>query len=87
MSRCDKMSSKVRIFTTPGCGYCSQAKQFLTEKGVEFEAFDVSSDKDAMQEMRKMTGGARSVPVIAGCDKVLIGFDRTELENALKCLE
>ena len=81
------MNKKVKIYTTPACNYCQQAKAFLTEKGIEIEAFDVSKDKEALQEMKKISGGARSVPVIVVCDEVLVGFDREAVEKALKCFE
>jgi len=80
------MDKKVKIYTTPGCNYCRQAKVFLEEKGIDFESVDVSADKEAMQEMRKLTEGGRSVPVIRVCDQVLVGFDRKDLEKALECL-
>jgi alkyl hydroperoxide reductase subunit F len=81
------MDKKVRIWTTPTCHYCHQAKEFFTEKGIEFEAYDVTRDQDALQEMKRVSGGARSVPVIAVCDEVLIGFDRSAVEKALHCLD
>ncbi len=81
------MEKKIKIYTTPGCSYCQQAKEFLTQKGIEFETFDVSKDKEALQEMKRISGGARSVPVISVCDEVLVGFDRAALEQAMKCLD
>jgi glutaredoxin-like YruB-family protein len=78
------MKKMVRIYTTPSCHYCSQAKEYFVEKGVEFEAFDVSKDAEAMKEMRSLTGGARSVPVIAISNQVIIGFDRDAVEKALE---
>jgi alkyl hydroperoxide reductase subunit F len=78
------MEKKVTIYTTAACHYCRQAKDFLTEKGIEFEALDVGQDKEALQEMKKATGGARSVPVIVVGDKVIVGFDRPALEKALE---
>jgi glutaredoxin 3 len=81
------MDKKVRIYTTPTCHYCQEAKNFLAGKGIEYSAYDVSTDKDALQEMKTISGGARSVPVIAVCDEVILGFDREALEKALKCLE
>jgi len=77
---------KVKIYTTPACRYCQQAKEFLTRKGIEFEAYDVSKDTEALKEMKQVSGGARSVPVITVCDEVLVGFDRSHLEKALECL-
>jgi len=78
------MAKKVKIFTAPTCGYCAQAKAYFTEKGIAFEAFDVTSDAEAMQEMRKISGGARSVPVIAVGEEVIVGFDRNAVEKALE---
>jgi glutaredoxin 3 len=78
------MEKKVKIYTTPTCHYCNQAKEYFTEKGIEFEAFDVSSNPEALKEMKSITGGARSVPVIAVNDSVIIGFDRDAVEKALQ---
>jgi len=81
------MAKKVKIYTTPGCGYCAQAKEYFTERGVEFEAVDVTKDGEALKEMRNITGGGRSVPVIAIDDKVIIGFDRGAVEQAMRAEE
>jgi len=78
------MGKKVKIYTTPTCHYCNQAKEYFTEKGIEFETLDVSSNAEAMKEMKSLTGGARSVPVIAVNDSVIIGFDRAAVEKALQ---
>lgn len=75
--------AKVRIYTTSECHFCHQAMDFLKEKGVEFESFDVGADKEAYQEMRKLSGGLRSVPILAIDEKVIIGFDRPAIEDAL----
>lgn len=77
------METKVKIYTTPTCGYCAQAKEYLTERGVEFEAVDVTKDPEAFKEMRSITGGGRSVPVIAVGKQVILGFDRDALDKAL----
>ena len=77
------MARKVKIYTTPSCNYCVQAKEYFTERGIEFETFDVTKDGDALKEMKSVSGGARSVPVIAINDKVIIGFDRGAIEKAL----
>lgn len=81
------MGEKVKVYTTASCHYCHQVKEFLVEKGIEFDAYDVGQDKEAMQEMKKATGGARSVPVIVVGDKVIVGFDRPAVEDALKHLQ
>ena len=81
------MDKKVTIYTTPTCGNCAQAKKFLTEKGIAFDSIDVTADKTALDEMKRISGGARTVPVISVCGRVLVGFDQTELEKAVECLK
>ena len=84
---CITMSKKVRVYSTPGCPFCKMTKEFLSQKGVEFTNYDVTKDRDALEEMKKISGGARSVPVIAVCNEVMIGFDPGRLEQALNCLK
>ena len=81
------METKVKIYTTPSCHYCQQAKEFLTAKGVVFETFDVSKDREALKEMKTITGGARSVPVIAVGEAVILGFDQEAIEKAIESLD
>jgi len=62
------------------------AKEFLSQKGVPFTDYDVTKDKDALAEMKKISGGALRVPVIAVCNEVMVGLDRDRLDMALRCL-
>ena len=62
------------------------AKEFLAKSGIEYTVYDVTSDKAALEEMRKISGGALRVPVIAVCNEVIVGFDRERVEMALRCL-
>jgi glutaredoxin len=62
------------------------AKEFLSQKGYKFTDFDVTKDRAALDEMAKMSG-ARSVPVIAACGEVMVGFDRGRLEQMLSCIK
>ena len=63
------------------------AKEFLSQKGVEYTVYDVTKDKRALEEMRKISGGALRVPVISVCNDVMVGFDRDRVELALRCLD
>jgi glutaredoxin len=80
------MSGRIKIYSTPGCGLCDQAKKYFTGKGVEVDLVDVTRDSEALQEMRKLAGGVRTAPVISICDKVFVGFNKRELEEAASCL-
>ena len=75
--------AKVKIYSTKTCTYCIQAKEFLKEEGVPFENIDVSEDKEAQKEMIEKSN-QMGVPVIDVDGKILIGFDREALEEALE---
>ena len=58
-------------------------------KGVEYVEFDVSKDRDALDEMIRISG-ARSVPVIVGCEDVIVGFvgfDEHRIEAMVNCMK
>lgn len=73
----------IKIYSTPTCPYCTKAKEFLKEKGIEFEDIDVASNQDAAKEMIEKSG-QMGVPVIDIDGKILIGFDQAKLEEALR---
>jgi glutaredoxin len=62
------------------------AKEFLSQKGYAFTEYDVTKDRAALDEMVKISG-ARSVPVIAACNEVMVGFDKTRIEQMLSCIK
>lgn len=72
----------VKIYTTPTCPYCTKAKEYFKRRGVDYTEYNVVQDKEALQEMIKLSGG-RSVPVIAAGDEVMIGFDQERLDKIL----
>jgi glutaredoxin-like YruB-family protein len=72
----------IKIYTTPTCGYCHQAKQFLNERGVNYTEYDVSRDQAAANEMVQQTG-QMGVPVIVIDGEVVLGFNRARLEQLL----
>ena len=76
------MQKPVTIYSTPTCHFCHMAKEFFTEKGVQFTAYDVASDATKRQEMIQMTGQL-GVPVIVIGDDVMVGFDRGRLAQKL----
>jgi glutaredoxin len=62
------------------------AKEYLSQQGISYTEFDVTNDREALNEMVKVSG-ARSVPVIAACNEVMVGFDKGKLEHLLGCLK
>ena len=76
---------EIKVYSTPTCPYCKMAKEFLLQKGYKFTEYDVTKDRAALDEMVRISG-ARSVPVIAACNEVMIGFDKTRIEQMLGCI-
>lgn len=75
------MSKKVVVFSSNTCGYCTMAKEYLTEKGVAYEERNVSNDIEARKEL--MSKGFMGVPVIYVEDEVIQGFDKAKLDELL----
>jgi glutaredoxin len=61
------------------------AKEYLSQKGIPYTDYDVTSDSKALEEMVKLSG-ARSVPVITACNDVMVGFDKGRLDQLLTCV-
>jgi glutaredoxin 3 len=72
----------VEIYTSPTCGYCHQAKQYLQANNIPFTEYDVASDREAAQRMVKLTG-QMGVPVIRIDGETVIGFDLPRLQHLL----
>jgi len=73
---------KIKVYSTPTCPYCHLVKEYLKEKGVEFEDIDVSQNESALQELVQKTG-AMAVPVIDIDGKIVIGFDKEKIDQLL----
>ncbi len=73
---------KVKIYTTPTCPYCKQAKDFFRENNIEFEEVDVAGDTKAAEAML-MNSGQLTVPQIEIDDELFIGFDQKALSDKL----
>jgi glutaredoxin-like YruB-family protein len=73
---------KVTIYSTPTCHFCSLAKDYFNENNVKFEAFDVASDLEKRREMVEKSGQL-GVPVIIIDNQVIVGFDKTHIDQAL----
>lgn len=76
------MNKKVAVYTSPTCHFCHLAKDFLTEKGVSFEEYDVLANVEKRQEMIEKSG-QMGVPVIVVEDKIMVGFDEQGLSKLL----
>ncbi len=77
--------SKIEIYTTRYCPYCSSAKALLTRKQVQFTEIDVSGDSAIRAAMVERAGGRMTVPQIFIGDTHVGGSDELhDLERAGK---
>lgn len=72
----------IKIYSTPTCPYCVTLKDFLTQKGIQFEDIDVSKDEKAREEMIEKSS-QMGVPVIDIDGQIIVGFDREEICKTL----
>ncbi|CAN5778296.1 hypothetical protein BH23ACT11_BH23ACT11_07830 [soil metagenome] len=59
------MSQPVELYTAAGCQYSDAAREDLEWRGIEFVEYDVERDAEARARMLELTGGNRTVPVLA----------------------
>lgn len=74
--------SIVKVYTTPTCPYCTMAKNFLRENGVEFIEKNVANDRAAAVEMVEKSG-QMGVPVLDINGEIIVGFNRDAIKKAL----
>lgn len=74
---------RVIIYTTSWCPFCELTKEFLKERGIEYEEKNVENDLQAREEMIQKSGQL-GVPVIDIEGKIIIGYSPEEIEGALK---
>ena len=73
--------SKVVVYTSNTCPYCTMAKDYLKEKGIEFNEKNVQTDAAARDELISM--GYTGVPVLVIGEEEIVGFDRARIDGAL----
>ena len=71
-SPADNAQATVRIYGKEGCPHTKRAREALPDAVF----LDVLADPLLLDEMLRLTGGARRIPVIVLGDAVEIGFKR-----------
>lgn len=76
------MTVPVKVYTTPICPYCTNAKKILENKGVEYQEismYDISSDE--RRALMQKTNNYRTVPQIFIGETFIGGFDELNQLN------
>lgn len=75
------MAKEVLVYTSNACRFCTLAKEYLSEKGVEYTEKNVNTDAEARKEF--VSKNLVGVPVIFVDGEMVHGFDRNKLEELL----
>jgi len=62
---------RYELFGTAGCPHTQEMREWLEWRGVEFLEHDVETDHAALDRMKQLTGGQRTVPVLVEEGKVV----------------
>jgi len=76
----------VKIYSSPDCPYCYVVKDYLTQKGIEFEEIDLYEQLEKRQEMEKISK-QKNIPVLIINKEVVIGWHKEKIDEALKKYE
>ncbi len=75
--------TEVKVYSSPGCGTCAQVKEYLEKAGTPFTVCDVTQPEYAA-EMRKLS--VMSVPCTVAGDTLIMGFNKTKLDELIACI-
>ncbi|MDD7362597.1 MAG: glutaredoxin family protein [Peptoniphilus sp.] len=73
--------SKVEVYTSSTCPYCTMAKDYLKDKGIDFEEKNVQTNAQARDEL--ISKGYTGVPVLVIGGEEIVGFDRPRIDAAI----
>ncbi len=74
--------SEVIVYSTISCPMCRKAEEYLEQNKINFSVKKVDRDRKAAMEMVRGSG-QQSVPVISIDGRMIVGFNKPELDNAL----
>lgn len=80
--------SDVKVFALSTCIHCKNAKDYLDQCGVKYDCVHVDQltgqeRKDMIEEVRKHNGSV-SFPTLVINGKVVVGFNKEKIDEALK---
>ena len=61
--------------------FCDQAKEYLSQNGLDFQERDIAQDPVALADLKKL--GYMTTPVIVVDGSVIVGFDAEKIDQAL----
>jgi glutaredoxin-like protein NrdH len=80
------MTTRVLLFTQPGCLSCELMKVFLQAKEIAFEERDIVADPEARRAMTEQHGSGQTPTLVIFTgerQEVILGFDPVRLDQLL----
>lgn len=66
-------TNEVTVYTTEPCGFCTQTKALLQNRGVEFREVNLAKDPDGRADLVALTGQMTFPQVVVG-ERSIGGF-------------
>lgn len=75
----------IKVYSTSWCPGCIKVKKYLEKKGFEYKTIDVADKHEDREEVFKVSG-QRTVPVVDIDGKIIVGFEKKEIDAVLESL-
>ena len=76
------MATEITLYSREWCSWCIDAKDYLSDRGYQFDVVDVGKDREAYAEMTELSDQTY-VPTLVAGDEVLANFDTDQLRKFL----
>ncbi len=78
--------TEITLYTTPWCGECRRAKQFLSERGIAYREINIDETPEGEELVMRVNDGKRKVPTILADGRYFScsPFDPYQLAEELK---
>lgn len=78
------MPDKITVYSTAWCPDCRRAKKFLDERQIQYEDVDIDRTPEAVDIVKQLNHGMRSVPTIVFPDgSILVEPSNAQLAEKL----
>jgi len=74
--------ASITIYSAEWCAFCHATKDYLDKLGVTYTVKDVDQDAEALRESVEKSG-QRGIPVLDINGKIIVGFNRPQIDAAL----
>ncbi len=72
----------ITVYSADWCGYCQMVKRYFDGLDIEYTEKNVENDPGAATEAVEKSG-QRGIPVIDIDGKIIVGFNRSEIDITL----